>query len=81
VRGASAVAAAAFAFALAGCGGSGGSTPRYGDGGGATDGRSVFVQQCGSCHRLADAGTEGVAGKSLDEVRPTAAACAQQRKA
>ncbi len=37
-------------------------------------GKALYVQQCGSCHRLADAGTEGVVGKSLDDVRPTRAA-------
>jgi mono/diheme cytochrome c family protein len=34
-------------------------------------GERLFVQSCGACHRLAAAGTEGVAAKSLDDVRPT----------
>jgi mono/diheme cytochrome c family protein len=29
------------------------------------------VQQCGSCHRLADAGTQGVIAKDLDALKPT----------
>ena len=29
------------------------------------------MQQCGACHRLAAAGTEGVAAKSLDETKPS----------
>jgi cytochrome c oxidase subunit 2 len=28
----------------------------------------LFTQQCGSCHRLADAGTEGEVGPDLDKV-------------
>jgi len=52
---------------LAGCGGGGG-TP-----GGATNGspRELFVQQCGACHKLADAGTQGVVASNLDELKPT----------
>jgi mono/diheme cytochrome c family protein len=36
-------------------------------------GERLFVQSCGACHRLAAAGTEGIAAKSLDDVRPTEA--------
>jgi cbb3-type cytochrome c oxidase subunit III len=33
----------------------------------ATKGRELFIQQCGSCHTLADAGTRGVIGPNLDD--------------
>ncbi len=33
----------------------------------APDGRQLFVQRCGSCHTLADAGTTGRVGPNLDE--------------
>lgn len=37
-------------------------------------GREVFLERsapgCGSCHRLADAGTRGARGPDLDELRP-----------
>lgn len=39
-----------------------------------TDGKSIFVASCGGCHVLADAGTSGRVGPSLDDVRPTKAA-------
>ncbi|HET7567772.1 MAG TPA: cytochrome c [Gaiellaceae bacterium] len=70
MRAASAVALAAAAL-LAGCGG-GATAP-------ATSprttplspqerhGRTLFVRSCGACHELADAGTHGSAGPSLDE--------------
>jgi len=32
--------------------------------------RALFVTQCGSCHRLAAAGTSGTAGPDLDQTRP-----------
>jgi cytochrome c oxidase subunit 2 len=35
---------------------------------GSTAGKTLFTQQCGSCHRLADAGTEGEVGPDLDKV-------------
>jgi cytochrome c oxidase subunit 2 len=35
--------------------------------GGAVQGRELFTQQCGQCHVLADAGTEGEVGPNLDE--------------
>lgn len=38
-----------------------------------TDGKSVFTTTCGSCHTLADAGTSGTVGPSLDESRPSKA--------
>lgn len=36
-----------------------------------TDGRSIFLANCGACHILADAGTTGVVGPSLDDSRPS----------
>ncbi|HSK17019.1 MAG TPA: cytochrome c oxidase subunit II [Gaiellaceae bacterium] len=35
--------------------------------GGAVQGETLFAQQCGSCHALAAAGTEGQVGPDLDE--------------
>ena len=35
--------------------------------GGSIQGKELFTQQCGSCHVLADAGTEGEVGPNLDE--------------
>ena len=38
----------------------------------ATEGKSIFAQAgCGSCHTLADAGTKGTIGPSLDEAQPS----------
>ena len=34
-------------------------------------GKDVFVRSCGSCHKLSDAGTEGIVGKNLDVTRPS----------
>ena len=31
----------------------------------------MFVQSCGSCHKLSDAGTGGTVGKNLDETSPS----------
>jgi cytochrome c oxidase subunit 2 len=36
--------------------------------GGAIQGKELFTQQCGSCHTLADAGTQGEVGPNLDDV-------------
>ena len=33
----------------------------------APSGRRIFVERCGSCHTLADAGTTGTVGPNLDE--------------
>jgi cytochrome c oxidase subunit 2 len=35
--------------------------------GGAIQGRELFTQQCGSCHTLADAGTQAEVGPNLDD--------------
>jgi uncharacterized cupredoxin-like copper-binding protein len=45
--------------ALAGCGGEGKADDQQG--------KQLFVQRCGSCHTLAEAGTKGVIGPNLDD--------------
>ena len=35
-----------------------------------TDGMGIFTSNCGSCHTLADAGTNGAVGPNLDQSRP-----------
>jgi mono/diheme cytochrome c family protein len=47
----------------------GGGTSVEGD---AAAGKPVFVDNCGSCHTLADAGTTGTTGPNLDDVQPSA---------
>ena len=37
-------------------------------GGDAAAGKEVFVQNCGSCHTLQEAGTSGTVGPNLDEL-------------
>ena len=54
---------------LAGCGGGKAAAPPTTSPRGGP--KELFVQQCGPCHTLADAGTQGIAGKNLDDVRPT----------
>ena len=39
----------------------------------ATDGKTVFAENCGSCHTLSDAGASGAIGPNLDDARPDAA--------
>ena len=55
-------ACAAAALALAGCG-----TGGYTSGGSQGAGKQLFVQACGGCHVLADAGTAGTVGPNLDD--------------
>ena len=50
-------------LALAGCGSEG----RVEEPGNATAGKQMFIENCGSCHTLADAGTKGVIGPNLDD--------------
>ena len=68
------------ALALAGCGGSDDSggdsgdsdttSESSGDDGGSDDGgKSLFVETCGGCHTLADAGTTGAVGPNLDDAK------------
>ena len=54
--------AAAAALALAGCG-----TGGYTSEGNQSVGKDLFVQRCGLCHELADAGTAGTIGPNLDD--------------
>jgi cbb3-type cytochrome c oxidase subunit III len=36
-----------------------------------TNGKDIFTANCGSCHTLADAGTNGTVGPNLDQLKPT----------
>ena len=54
--------AVAAAIAAGGCGGT--TTDR--EAADIANGKELFVQKCGTCHALADAGTQGQAGPSLD---------------
>ncbi len=56
------VCAAAAALTVAGCG-----TGGFEDGGNQSVGRELFIQRCGGCHVLADAGTAGTIGPNLDD--------------
>ena len=56
------VCAAVLTVALAACGSGG-----YVSGGGQGAGKQLFVDRCGSCHVLADAGTAGTVGPNLDD--------------
>ena len=39
----------------------------------AASGKDIFTSSCGGCHTLADAGTSGATGPSLDDAAPDAA--------
>jgi cytochrome c6 len=54
--------AGALAFSLSGCG-----TGGYSTEGSQGAGKDLFVQRCGGCHALADAGTNGNIGPDLDD--------------
>jgi cytochrome c6 len=54
--------AGALTVALAGCG-----TGGYVSSGSQGSGKKLFVQACGGCHTLADAGTNGTIGPNLDD--------------
>jgi mono/diheme cytochrome c family protein len=41
--------------------------------GGEADGKSIFTANCAACHTLADAGTTGTVGPSLDASKPSEA--------
>ena len=56
--------AAGLALAASACGGGG--TGGISRGGDPAKGKQLFVQKCGSCHTLADAGTQGTIGPNLD---------------
>jgi mono/diheme cytochrome c family protein len=57
------VAAVAAALLGAGCG----SAAATQESGSASSGRQLFIESCGSCHALADAGTQGAIGPDLDQ--------------
>ena len=38
-----------------------------------TNGKDIFTANCGSCHTLKDAGTNGTVGPNLDQLKPTLA--------
>jgi sulfite dehydrogenase len=59
-----ACAAVAAALSLTGCGTVGLSAEGEGD---TVRGKELFVEGCGQCHVLADAGTQGVIGPNLDD--------------
>lgn len=44
----------------------------------AADGKTLFVDNCGGCHTLADAGTKGASGPNLDDLKPNEALVAKQ---
>jgi cbb3-type cytochrome c oxidase subunit III len=54
--------AGALVLALSGCG-----TGGYTSGGSQGTGKQLFIQACGGCHTLADAGTNGKVGPNLDD--------------
>jgi mono/diheme cytochrome c family protein len=66
-------AAAGLAAFAAGCGGGSTNGTRTGPPLTAEQqrGKTVFVQSCGSCHKLSDAGTGGTVGKNLDVTSPS----------
>jgi len=57
-----AASAAVFSALLSGCG-----TGGYVSGGSQGAGKELFVDRCGGCHTLADAGTAGAVGPNLDD--------------
>jgi cbb3-type cytochrome c oxidase subunit III len=59
---AAACAAALAALVAGGCG-----TTGLPEGGSDTRGKELFTKNCGSCHTLADAGTQGTIGPNLDD--------------
>jgi len=40
--------------------------------------KEVFVQNCGGCHTLSDAGTSGTVGPNLDQLKPSLDAAVEQ---
>ena len=43
-----------------------------------SDPKQVFVQNCGGCHTLGDAGTSGAVGPNLDDLKPSMDAAVEQ---
>jgi mono/diheme cytochrome c family protein len=80
---------AALALLLAGCGGSDSSSSSSSastqqstsTGGGqsaSAQGKQIFTSNCGGCHTLADAGTNGSVGPNLDDLKPDKARVVRQ---
>ncbi|HSS80252.1 MAG TPA: c-type cytochrome [Gaiellaceae bacterium] len=44
----------------------------------ATSGKDIFTANCGSCHTLKDAGTNGTVGPNLDQLKPSLAIVQKQ---
>jgi mono/diheme cytochrome c family protein len=57
---------------------SGGGTGAGTAGGSASDGKSIFTANCGTCHTLAAAGTTGNVGPNLDKLKPDEARVKRQ---
>jgi mono/diheme cytochrome c family protein len=68
------------ALAFAGCGGGDGSggEATTTTGGGAASGEQIFTSNCGGCHTLQAAGTNGTTGPNLDDLKPDEATVEQQ---
>jgi len=76
---------ACIALALGACGGgddSGGEATTTEaattTGGGAASGEQIFTSNCGGCHTLQAAGTNGTTGPNLDDLKPDEATVEQQ---
>lgn len=50
--------------------GSGSNEGGGGDAAASAEGKQIFTQSCGTCHTLADAGTQGNVGPVLDQIKP-----------
>lgn len=57
----------ALGLAVAGCGGQIGGGGVVGASGDAASGKQLFVEHCGSCHTMSDAGTSGTIGPNMDD--------------
>lgn len=55
------------ALVVAGCGGQLGGGGVVGTSGDTSNGKRLFVQACGACHTMADAGTTGTVGPNMDD--------------
>jgi cbb3-type cytochrome c oxidase subunit III len=62
VKGADANAVAAYVAQVAGTGATAAKS--------STNGKDIFTANCGSCHTLKDAGTNGTVGPNLDQLKP-----------
>jgi mono/diheme cytochrome c family protein len=62
---------AVYVGSVAGTGATPPPTEPGGPGEGPTDGREIFLANCGTCHTLSDAGTSGTIGPNLDQSGPS----------